>query len=47
VIIGSDGTLGGLGGGAVSLSDLSDERLAALESLASLRLPAEEPRAAA
>jgi hypothetical protein len=43
VIIGGDGTFGGLGGGAVSLSDLSDEQLAALESLASLRFPAEEP----
>jgi hypothetical protein len=35
--------VGGLGGAAVSLSDLSDEQLAALESLASLRLPAEDP----
>jgi len=41
--LGGDGTLGGLGGGSVSLSDLSDEQLAALESLASLRLPADEP----
>jgi len=43
VIIGGDGSFGGLGGGSVSLSDLSDEQLAALESLASLRLQAEEP----
>ena len=43
VIIGGDGSFGGLGGGSVSLSDLSDEQLAALESLASLRLPVEEP----
>jgi len=43
VIIGGDGSFGGLGGGAVSLSDLSDEQLVALESPASLRLPAEEP----
>ena len=46
VILGSDGSLGGLGSGSVSLSDLSDEQLAALESLASLRLPAEEPEVA-
>jgi hypothetical protein len=32
VILGGDGTLGGLGGAAVSLSDLSDEQLAALEA---------------
>ena len=46
VILGNDGSFGGLGGGSVSLSDLSDlsdEQLAELESLASLRLPAEEP----
>jgi len=44
VIIGGDGSFGGLGGGSVSLSDLSDEQLAALEQLASLRLPADEPQ---
>ena len=43
VIIGGDGSFSGLGGAAVSLSDLSDEQLPALESLASLRLPADEP----
>jgi hypothetical protein len=42
VILGEDGGLGI--GGSISLSDLSDEQLAALESLASLRLPAEEGR---
>jgi hypothetical protein len=41
VIVGSDGSFGGLGGGAVSLSDLTDEQFAALEQLAALRLPAE------
>jgi hypothetical protein len=46
VIIGGDGSFGGLGGSAVSLSDLSDEQLAALESLAALRLPADEGKAA-
>jgi hypothetical protein len=43
VIIGGDGTFGGLGGAAVALSDLSDEQLAALEALASVSLPVEEP----
>jgi hypothetical protein len=46
VILGSDGSFGGLGGGSVSLSDLSDEQLAALEALASVSLPAgPEPEA--
>jgi hypothetical protein len=45
VIIGGDGSFGGLGGGSVSLSDLSDEQLAALEALASVSLPVEEPEA--
>jgi hypothetical protein len=45
VILGGDGSFGGLGGGAVALSDLSDEQLAALEALASVSLPAEEPAA--
>jgi hypothetical protein len=45
VIVGSDGSFGGLGGAWVALSDLSDEQLAALEALASVSLPAEEPEA--
>jgi hypothetical protein len=36
IIVGGDGSFGGLGGAAVSLSDLSDEQLAAL------RLPADD-----
>jgi len=42
VILGGGGGFGGLGGAAVSLSDRSDEQLAALESPASLRLLAED-----
>jgi hypothetical protein len=45
VIIGGDGSFGGLGGAAVSLSDLSDDQLAALEALAALRLPDDEVEA--
>jgi hypothetical protein len=40
VIIGGDGNLGI--GGSISLSDLSDEQLVALEQLAALRLPADD-----
>jgi len=44
VILGSDGSY--MGGGSIALSDLSDEHLAALEALASVRLPADpEPEA--
>jgi hypothetical protein len=47
IIVGGDGSFGGLGGAVVSLSDLSDEQLAALVQLAAaLRLPAEDEEAA-
>jgi hypothetical protein len=39
IIGGGDGSL--MGGGAVALSDLSDEQLAALKTLSAVRLPAE------
>ena len=42
IIVGGDGSLGGLGGAAVSPSELSDERLAALEALTALRLLADD-----
>jgi len=41
VVVGGDDSLGI--GGSVSLSDLSDEELAALETLVSLWVTAEEP----
>jgi len=44
IVVGGNGGLGI--GGSVSLSDLSDEQLAALEALAALRLPADEGKAA-
>jgi hypothetical protein len=45
ILVGGDGSFGGLGCVAVSLSDLSDDQLAALEALAALRLPDDEVEA--